>query len=88
MYEQLNCMDCLNYEYEDSLLDNNCIHYRFCIKDVEKTNKEIEKERVKSIREQINKYKELKITKTVSVATYKNLLDLLEETLDRLEQNL
>ena len=43
MYDRLNCLECQNYEFDDSTLDNNCIHYRFCIKNIKKLIKELKK---------------------------------------------
>lgn len=88
MYNRLNCHECLNYEYDDPTLENNCIHYRFCIKNIQKTNNEIEREWVNNIQKQIDKYKQLRVEKTVSVATFKNILNLLEETIERLQEKL
>lgn len=45
MYDRLNCHDCQNYEFDDPTLPNNCIHYRFCIQNPEKTNRKIEEEK-------------------------------------------
>jgi hypothetical protein len=45
MYDRLNCHECQNYEFDDPTLQNNCIHYRFCIKNPEKTNRRIEEEK-------------------------------------------
>ena len=45
MYDRLNCGECQNYEFDDPSISNNCIHYRFCIKDPEKTNRRIEEEK-------------------------------------------
>ncbi len=44
MYDRLNCGECQNYEFDDPTLPNNCIHYRFCIKNPEETNRKIAEE--------------------------------------------
>lgn len=44
MYNKLNCHECQNYEFDDTSIENNCIHYRFCIKNPEETNRRIQEE--------------------------------------------
>ena len=37
MYDNIKeCYGCLDYEYDDPSLKNNCIHYRFCLEKLRK----------------------------------------------------
>lgn len=31
MYDKVDCYNCLDYEYDDPSISNNCIHYRYCL---------------------------------------------------------
>lgn len=37
MYDNIKeCYGCMDYEYDDPYLKNNCIHYRFCLAKLKK----------------------------------------------------
>ena len=42
MYDKVDCYNCLDYEYDDPSISNNCIHYRYCLAKVREEEKKKE----------------------------------------------
>lgn len=40
MYDEVDCHNCEDYEFDDPSLPNNCIHYRYCLAKAREKEKE------------------------------------------------
>ena len=48
MYDTIkDCYDCMDYEYDDPTLPNNCIHYRYCLAKAKEKEKDVRADRPK-----------------------------------------